>query len=39
MNDYELINETVFNYFEGYMTKDRERLEKAFRVDTANMVG
>jgi hypothetical protein len=39
MNDYELINETVFNYFEGYMTKDRERLEKAFSVDTANMVG
>ena len=39
MNDYDLIKETIFDYFEGYMTKDRGRLEKAFNVDVANMVG
>jgi hypothetical protein len=39
MNDYELIKETIFDYFEGYMTKDRGRLEKAFNVNVANMVG
>jgi len=27
MNDYEPIIETVFNYFESYMTKGRGRLE------------
>jgi len=39
MGDYELIRETIFDYFEGYMTKDRGRLEKAINVDVANMVG
>jgi hypothetical protein len=39
MSDYELIQETISNYFEGYMTKDRGKLEKAFCVDIANMVG
>ena len=39
MGDYDLIQETIFDYFEGYMTKDRGRLEKAFCADMANMVG
>ena len=39
MNDYDLIQETISDYFEGYMTKDRERLEKAFCLGVANMVG
>ena len=39
MNDEQAITETVFNYFEGYKTKDRERLEKAFVVNIANMMG
>ena len=39
MGDYELIQETIFDYFEGYLTKDRGRLEKAINVDVANMVG
>ena len=39
MKDYDAISETVFHYFEGYKTKDRERLERAFVVDIANMMG
>ena len=39
MKDYDLIQETIFDYFEGYLTKDRGRLEKAFSVDIANMIG
>jgi hypothetical protein len=39
MSDYDEIKETVFHYFEGYKTKDRERLERAFAVDVANMMG
>jgi len=39
MDDYDLIQETIFDYFEGYMTKDRGRLEKAISSDVANMVG
>ena len=39
MQDYDAISETVFHYFEGYQTKDRERLERAFAVDVANMIG
>jgi hypothetical protein len=39
MKDYDAISETVFHYFEGYQTKDRERLEKAFVVNIANMMG
>jgi len=38
MNDYDLIEETIFEYFEGYMTKDRKRLESAFCLGIANMV-
>ena len=39
MSDYEAIQETVFHYCEGYRHKDRERLEKAFALDIANMMG
>ena len=39
MNDYDLINKTIFDYFEGYLTKDRERLERAFCLGIATMVG
>ena len=39
MKDYDAISETVFHYFEGYQTKDRARLERAFVVDIANMMG
>jgi len=37
MDDYDLIKETLFDYFEGYMTKDRKRLESAFCLGIANM--
>ena len=39
MNDRDEITETVFHYFEGYKTKDRARLERAFAVDVANLMG
>src|SRR5210317_332230 len=39
MRDYDAISETVFHYFEGYQTRDRERLERAFVVEIANMMG
>ena len=39
MKDYDAIEETVFHYFEGYRTKNRERLERAFVVEIANMKG
>lgn len=39
MSDYEAISETVFHYCEGYRNKDRERLEKAFSLEVANMMG
>ena len=39
MSDYDAIKETVFHYFEGYRDKDRERLEKAFSLEIANMMG
>ena len=39
MSDRDEITETVFGYFEGYKTKDRARLERAFAVDVANMMG
>lgn len=39
MNDYDLIKETIDDYFEGYMTKDRERLERSFCLGIATMVG
>jgi hypothetical protein len=38
MSDYDAIKETVFHYFEGYRDKDRERLEKAFSLEIANMM-
>ena len=39
MNDYDAICDTIFHYFEGYKAKDRARLERAFVVDIANMMG
>ncbi len=39
MSDYDAIKETVFHYFEGYRDKDRERLEKAFSLEIASMMG
>lgn len=39
MNDYDAIQETLQNYFEGYVSKDRAKLEKAFALDVANMIG
>jgi len=39
MNDYDAISETVFHYCEGYRNKDRERLEKAFALEVAHMIG
>ena len=39
MDDYDAIKETIFHYFEGYQTKDRDRLERAFAVDIAHIKG
>ena len=39
MNDYELIQQTISNYFEGYVSKDRALLESAFETEIANMMG
>ena len=39
MNDYDAIKETIFHYFEGVKTKDRARLERAFALDVANIIG
>ena len=39
MSDYDAIGETIFHYFEGVQTKDRARLERAFALDVANIIG
>jgi hypothetical protein len=39
MDDYDAIKATVLAYFEGYRTKNRELLERAFATDVANMMG
>jgi hypothetical protein len=39
MNDYDAIKETIFHYFEGVKNKDRARLERAFALDVANIIG
>lgn len=39
MSDYDAIRDAVFHYCEGYRHKDRARLERAFAVDTATMLG
>ena len=39
MSDYDEIKNTIFDYFEGYQTKDRARLERAFALDIANIMG
>ena len=39
MTDHEAVKDTVLNYYEGYLHKDRFRLEKAFALEVANMQG
>ena len=39
MSEKEAIKATIFNYFDGFRTKDRARLEKAFAVDAGHMKG
>lgn len=39
MDDHDAIKETIFHYFEGYRTKDRARLERAFALDVAHIMG
>ena len=39
MSDYNAIQETIENYFQGLCTRNRGRLEKAFAVDKAHMKG
>lgn len=39
MSDYDEIRDTVFHYCEGYRTKDRQRLERAFALEVAIMTG
>ena len=39
MTDYEAIHATVTDYYEGYKTKDRTLLERAFAVEVANLMG
>ena len=39
MDDYDAIKETIYHYFEGYQTKNRSRLERAFALDIANIMG
>lgn len=39
MSDHEEIKDAIFDYFEGYKSKNRARLERAFAVDIANMMG
>jgi len=38
-SDYDAISTTIFNYFEGFKTADRARLEAAFAVDVCHMKG
>jgi Putative lumazine-binding len=38
-SDYDAISTTLFNYFEGFKTADRTRLEAAFAVDVGHMKG
>ena len=39
MSDYDDIKEVIFHYFEGYQTKNRARLERAFALDVAQIIG
>jgi len=39
MDDIDSIKETINHYFEGYQTKDRARLERAFALDVAHIMG
>jgi hypothetical protein len=38
-SDYDAIQETIMDYFDGLRLADRERLERAFAVDVAHMKG
>ena len=39
MDDFDAIKETIYHYFEGFQTKDRARLERAFALDVAHIMG
>ena len=39
MSDQDEITETIQLYYDGYNTKDRARLERAFATDVAQMIG
>jgi len=39
MTDTQPISDTVFAYFEGYKTKSRALLERAFATEVANLMG
>ena len=39
MTDYDGIKAAVFDYYDGYNTKDRAKLEGAFALDVARMTG
>lgn len=39
MTDYDAIRDTVFAYYEGYRTKNRALLERAFASEVANLMG
>ncbi len=39
LSDYDAISTTLFNYFEGFKTADRTRLEAAFAVEVGHMKG
>jgi hypothetical protein len=39
MTDHQAIHTAVFDYYEGYRTKNRARLERAFAVEVANLMG
>ena len=39
MDDYDAIKETISHYHEGYRNKDRARLERAFALDVAHIMG
>ncbi len=39
MDDLDAIKETIYHYFEGFQTKDRARLERAFALDVAHIMG
>ncbi len=39
MSDYDAIKSTIFNYFNGLQTQNRDKLERAFAVNAGHMKG